>query len=694
MSSLETAERCNDIISWDNITFTVDSPTQGHLQILQNISGYAVGGRLLAILGASGSGKTTLLDILCNRKRNGVHGRIHGNILINGEKRGSRGGVDNSATSKQRHHFSYVPQHDLLLNTATVRETLETAARLRVPNLAPEELHNRVNTVLADLGLTHREHALVGGGEIRGLSGGERRRVSIGQEIVSTQSAVLCLDEPTTGLDSSTAESVMSCLRELTRRKGTLVIATIHQPNSNITSMFDDFMLMATGRCIYLGPYGSAVERFAKSGFICPLYCNPTDYFISVATDASHISLLADAQVAWLDDQLDQDSTEASRAFKRTDISPTSPSKPGINKTLSGSGLRLMSSLSSLSSHDKDNSSSSSSNDAHFDYPTSTTNQVYLLTLRAARQWIRNPEMLISELIQYIFIALFIGGMYFQVDNSLVGGVYNRTSALFFLLSVMIFTPPFTAITAFAHERALLAKEREDRMYSTFSWLCAKTIVVFPIEAALCLVFSAICYWMIGFQPTADKFFIFFVIMATFQLAAESLGLLFAIGTASPTFAIVWLSLVLIVALSLTGFLTYSMPVYYSWIMQSNLMRFALMGLIVNEFQGISFHSPDGVTVAGLDALPTSLRPDLSLGDYIVIMIAFLVGLRIAVYMALWGQDKSWSKMFGIFGNSGTSQEGLDTPNSGQTAGRDANATRIDVDASKSLMPSKEQPDV
>ena len=137
-------------------------------------------------MGASGSGKTSLLNCLCSR----IDGRskLVGTILVNGE--GCRG-----------LQASYVPQEDLLLNTATVRETFETAAMLRNEGLSPSELHERIESVLVDLGLKSREHALIGGGEVRGISGGEKRRTSIGQELVSSQNMILCLDEPTTGLD-------------------------------------------------------------------------------------------------------------------------------------------------------------------------------------------------------------------------------------------------------------------------------------------------------------------------------------------------------------------------------------------------------------------------------------------------------------------------------------------------------------
>jgi ABC-type multidrug transport system ATPase subunit len=602
------------LLAWEDLRLTVQSPTAGTVDILRGVSGFATPGRLLAIMGASGSGKTSFLDVICGRTLPGARNELTGKIFFNGKER------------KKAVHFSYVPQHDTLLNAATVRETLETAAQLRIAGLSHESLKQRVDGVLADLGITHCEHALVGGGDIRGLSGGERRRVSIGQEIVSSQHPVLCLDEPTTGLDSTTAENVMATLRDLAHKKNIFVIATIHQPNSNITALFDDLMLMSSGRCVYFGAFEDAVPRFADSGFTCPLYCNPTDFFISVVSVPANADVLCQAHDEWIHSHMSLRTAEFIR--QTSDQSVASELTGNDSKGILGNFFAAMSSCAGV-------------------YPTSRFTQIRILSARVLRQWLRDPGMFESEAIQYIFIALFIGGMYFDVDDTLDGGVYNRTSSLFFLLSVMIFTPPFTTIMTFSHERALLRKERQDKMYGVTSWLLAKSAITVPIEAALCLAFSAISYFMIGYQPKPDKFFLFFVIMLLFQLSAESVGLLFAVSNSSPVFAIVWLSLVLIVALSLTGFLTYSMPSYYDWIMQSNLMRFALLGLLANEFDGLVVYDPvSGEAIHGDASLPDSLLPEHSVGVYIAILAAFLVALRLLCWVFLRLGDKSISEAF------------------------------------------------
>lgn len=143
------------ILSWNNISYSVPN-----LDILKSINGYAVGGRLLSIMGASGSGKTTFLDVLCDRTKGG---NLNCNISLNGI----------NVNKNRSKLFSYVTQDDQLLNSATVRETLRFAALLRISNINEDELTKRVDTVLDDLGIMHRSDSLIGGGEIKGLSGNE-----------------------------------------------------------------------------------------------------------------------------------------------------------------------------------------------------------------------------------------------------------------------------------------------------------------------------------------------------------------------------------------------------------------------------------------------------------------------------------------------------------------------------------------
>ena len=151
-----------------------------------------------------------------------------------------------------------------------------------------EERTKKVNRLIQDLKLERAADTLVGGTFSKGISGGERKRASIGVELI-TDPNLIFLDEPTSGLDSFTAFILISLLKNLALRGGKTIIATIHQPSSDIFFLFDNLMILAKGKFIYQGPTRLAVDYFGYIGYQCPEYSNPADYFIEVAhSDNDH----------------------------------------------------------------------------------------------------------------------------------------------------------------------------------------------------------------------------------------------------------------------------------------------------------------------------------------------------------------------------------------------------------------------
>jgi ABC-type multidrug transport system ATPase subunit len=187
--------------------------------------------------------------------------------------------------SKLKANFSalsaYVQQDDILFQTMTVKECLEFAAKLKLKG-SHEEKMKRVDEILKELRLNKCQNTKIGGPLVKGVSGGERKRTSIGVELI-TDPNLIFLDEPTTGLDSFTATSVCETLRELAR-SGRTVISTIHQPNSDIFDNFDRLMLLAQGKIIYFNYANLAVDYFASLGaqYKCPELSNPADHFMSI----------------------------------------------------------------------------------------------------------------------------------------------------------------------------------------------------------------------------------------------------------------------------------------------------------------------------------------------------------------------------------------------------------------------------
>jgi ABC-type multidrug transport system ATPase subunit len=242
--------------------------------IISGMSGVVRPGEMLAMLGPSGSGKTTLLTALGGR-HGGRAAVLSGKITYNGQPF--------SGAVKRRTGF--VTQHDVLYPHLTVSETLWYTAALRLPrSLSAGEKRAQAEAVARELGLAKVAGSMVGGVRgVRGLSGGERKRVSIGLEMLVDPSLLL-LDEPTSGLDSTTAARIVGTLRRMAAQGGRTVVVTIHQPSSRLYHMFDKVLLLsADGRPIYYGRAADALDYFASVGFASPLSLNPADLMLDLA---------------------------------------------------------------------------------------------------------------------------------------------------------------------------------------------------------------------------------------------------------------------------------------------------------------------------------------------------------------------------------------------------------------------------
>ncbi|MCJ1380399.1 hypothetical protein MMC17_003502 [Xylographa soralifera] len=241
-------------------------------QILSDIRGIAHPGQVMAIMGASGAGKTTFLDILARKNKRGV---VEGRFYVNGEK---------VIDSEYRSVIGFVDQDDTMLPTLTVHETILNSALLRLPrDMGRSIKEQKVYEVEKQLGIYHIKDQLIGSeeGKGRGISGGEKRRVGIACELVTSPS-ILFLDEPTSGLDAFNAFNVVECLVTLAKNYNRTVIFTIHQPRSNIVALFDQLMLLATGRVVYSGPFSSCQQYFDSIGYSCPPGFNIADYLVDL----------------------------------------------------------------------------------------------------------------------------------------------------------------------------------------------------------------------------------------------------------------------------------------------------------------------------------------------------------------------------------------------------------------------------
>ncbi|RNF22252.1 putative ABC transporter [Trypanosoma conorhini] len=376
--------------SWENLTYRVpvedDDGNTTYKTLLYNLSGTAVGGRVLAIMGPSGAGKTTLLGAITGKLYN-AKAKMEGCCFLN------------STIYSQRYKklVSYVSQDDIVMGKETPREAIRFSCRVRL-GLSSEESERIVDEVIARLHLTSCQNTILGiPGILKGVSGGERKRANVGTEL-ATNPCVMLLDEPTTGLDSVNALRVGQMLRELAKRDMRTVIATVHSPSSELFDVFDDLLLLAKGHVIYHGPTADAVAYFATLGYQVPPRTNPSEYFMNVLQlPEEEVSQL---WLAW------EDYVTSAAANNNTCLMVVQGPITHQDKFLE-SQLKVKGSSYAV--------------------------QFVELGKRAFRMFRRDPGAFVGRSLQTLFFAVFMGLFFFNLKLN-QQGVQDRAGALYITL--------------------------------------------------------------------------------------------------------------------------------------------------------------------------------------------------------------------------------------------------------------------
>mmetsp|Transcript_13795 Transcript_13795/g.42740 ORF Transcript_13795/g.42740 Transcript_13795/m.42740 type:complete len:976 (-) Transcript_13795:85-3012(-) len=230
----------------------------GGATVMRGPSGALECGKSTAIMGASGAGKTTIMNLITGKVK-----KTGGIITVNGEE------VEDLQRFKQR--TAFVPQEDIMLRELTVLDNITFSANMRLPaNWTTEMKREKVMEVLCTLGLTHVQHSIIGDEFERGISGGQRKRVNVGLELVADPK-ILFLDEPTSGLDSVSATKLCKILRDIAEKQRLTVAAVIHSPGPEAFMSFHNFLLLQTGgRLVYYGPMPKVEQYFEDIGFKYP----------------------------------------------------------------------------------------------------------------------------------------------------------------------------------------------------------------------------------------------------------------------------------------------------------------------------------------------------------------------------------------------------------------------------------------
>lgn len=565
--------------------------------ILSDITGTFNPGTITAIMGSSGAGKTSLLNVLANR----AGGRVDGEILYNGNPK-------DSAKALLKHQ-AYVMQDDVMLKTQTPREILQFSANLRLDkSVSAVQKKERVDSLLKELNLLDCQKTQVGAaGVVRGISGGERKRVAIGTELI-TNPSLLFLDEPTSGLDSFTATTVIETLRELAEA-GRTIVCTIHQPNSQIFHKFDQLILLAKGRMVYNGPVADAITYFEELGYPCPEFTNPADFFMKLV-------------------HIDQSGGETSESMKRIDSLIEAYQKSNYAK------LHREAPINNIPIDKAED---------RVGYAQPVLKQSYYLLQRFVKDTVRQPLKMRASIGQSIILGVILGLIYLQVDDD-QEGMQNRMGSLYFILVNQGMSAATSVINTYAEEKPIFLRENRNWMYRTTAYYLAKMIADLPFQVVYPTIFSIITYWMIGFQPTFSRFIQYIVILFLCSLCGGSLGLTMSTLAPDASVAGALIPVVLIPFMIFGGFIANfdTIPVFFIWVPYISFIKWGFEALVLNEFRGLTFTCTEQQRIGGQcpfrtgeDTINYLRMEDASMLASYLVLTGMVLFLRLVAYLAI-----------------------------------------------------------
>ncbi|KAL2324712.1 hypothetical protein Fmac_023770 [Flemingia macrophylla] len=497
--------------------------------ILKGVTGIAHPGEILAVLGPSGSGKSTLLNALAGR----LHGHgLTGSILANSGK----------LTKPVLRRTGFVTQDDILYPHLTVRETLVFCAMLRLPR--PEPCESKVaaaEAAISELGLGKCQHTIIGNGFIRGVSGGERKRVSIAHEMLVDPS-LLVLDEPTSGLDSTAAHRLLGTLASLAK-KGKTVVTSVHQPSSRVYQMFDKVLLLSEGQCLYFGKGCDAMRYFHSVGFVPSFPMNPADFLLDLANG-----------ICQVDGQSERDRPNIKQNLIQSYNTILGPKVKAACMDTASVPAKNTPPLRSSSSKERRRSDRVSLFDWLY--------QFSVLLQRSLKER-KHESFNTLRVFQVIAAALLAGLMWWHSDYR---NIQDRLGLLFFISIFWGVFPSFNSVFAFPQERAILMKERASGMYTLSSYFMARIVGDLPMELILPTIFLIVTYWMGGLKPDLWAFVLTLLVVLGYVMVSQGLGL--ALGAAimdakqaSTVAAVTMLAFVLT-----GGYYVHKVPSCMAWI--------------------------------------------------------------------------------------------------------------------------------
>ncbi|XP_018319945.1 ATP-binding cassette sub-family G member 4 isoform X2 [Agrilus planipennis] len=657
-------------LAFDNLIYNV---RQGKnvKTILKSVSGQLKSGELTAIMGPSGAGKSTLLNILTGYKTQGMQG----SIMMNGHERD---------LSQFRKLSAYIMQDNQLHSNLTVDEAMHVAAKLKIGDKKSNEREEIISEILDTLGLFEHRRTMTSG-----LSGGQKKRLSIALELVSNP-PIMFFDEPTSGLDSSSCFQCIHLLKTLAGG-GRTIICTIHQPSARLFEMFDQLYTLADGQCVYQGSTKQLVPFLAALGLQCPSYHNPASFIIEVACGEygdntqklvraigngknnirDGVPFPEDIKIAG--EALNNATKYANETLGSTVVLNNVDKNEAINEhldkydsknysknLLQQDALLLQSVVTDLTKGNQETALSVETNEKNTNvetslleetivqqprYGNSELNQFFIILKRALLFSRRDWTLMYLRLFAHILVGILIGGLYFNIGND-GAKVLSNLGFLFFNMLFLMYTSMTITILSFPLEMPVLLKEHFNRWYSLRSYYMAITISDIPFQTIFCVLYVTIVYFMTNQPMELSRYGMFLAACLLVSFVAQSVGLV--VGAAMNVQNGVFLAPVMSVPFLLfSGFFVSfdAIPVYLRWITYLSYIRYGFEGTALATYgfnrpkltcssQYCHFKSPK-TTLEELDMVNSNYTID------IVALVVIFITLRVAAFLFLRWKLKS-----------------------------------------------------
>jgi len=550
-------------LSVRNISISV-----GEKQILKNLYGDIKPGKMTCILGASGAGKTTFLNFLSGRIEDGGTYSISGDFYANGHK---------VVPKKFRKHIAYVTQQDHILSTSTVREAIRFSARLR-RDLPENEVERLVNVVLDSLRIRDCADRLVGNDLIRGISGGEKKRTSIALELVSNPT-ILFLDEPTSGLDSYSAWNAMRIVKQL-NETGCSVVATLHQPSSEIFHLFDEVIILHAGQFVYNGAVSDLRKYLASVNKPCPPEFNIADHALFIVQTQS-----------------DDDMNTLIRTWQ--DRNPPKAIEEGA-----------MLKDSDIISHS-------------FFY------QLMLLGQREFHDLTRDYMGFAAGIFMTAFLGTLFGNVFHNIGrkNDTPDDIFSHAGALTNIAISAMFGNAQPVLLTFQFRKPVFNREYSSGLYGVVPYFLSKFLLEVPKTAIICMIQILVSYWL---MDLTGNFFEIYACIFGIAMVASSLALVMGCLAPNVEAAMGLSPVVFVPQILFCGFFIgiSQIPSYLRWASYLCGLKYGLSLLVLVEFIDVDSPFVDYIWNR-FDVKESDWKRDL------YVLIALVVGFRILSAFAL-----------------------------------------------------------